>query len=64
MLPISEHHSAYSYITNTITLFTGYIVSKSRQNDALTQACCSEVIASKSKTIIPYKSVKYSYFWS
>ena len=60
MLPISEHHSACSYITNKIILCSGYIVSKSRQNDALTQAaCCSEEVSPKLKNIVPYKSVKY-----
>ena len=59
MLHITEHHFACSYIRNTITLFTGYIDSKSRQNDALEQAaCCSEDSALKSKIIVPHKSVK------
>jgi hypothetical protein len=65
MLPISEHHSACSYITNTIILFTGDIVIKSRQNDALEQAASySENNALKSKNSVPHKSVKYSYFRS
>ena len=40
-----------------LSLFNN-IFSKSRQNDALTQACCSEEIANKSNNDVTYKKLK------